>query len=205
MAFLQDHILSIIIGGLVMLAMMQVYLDGQRAGIEITTLYSGRTSTLSFVETLQHDFPNIGSRMSAADPMILNYVWNSTTKFIEFRGTIDTLDAAPVEQIKYQVVFSDSMQIEFNGTSEMVALYEVQRLVDDAGTYKITGSSAPTVREFEISLFDGSGLPVTATWDNTRQVEIRMVAVPPLSDSQVIRHNYWQTRFRPPSLALKNP
>ncbi len=205
MAFLQDHLISVIIGSIVMLMLFQIHLDGQEASVEITSHYSGYTHALSFVETLQHDFPNIGAGVNPANPMIVDYVWNATTKYIEFRGTIGTAATAPIEQIRYQVVFVDSAEINFNDSLQTVALFEVQRLVDDSGTYKITGSSTQTIREFEVSLFDGSGLAVGGAFDDTRQIEVHMVMVPPLAGKQVNRHNYFHTRFRPPSLTLKDP
>lgn len=205
MIFLQDHIISIMIGGLVMLIMATVYLDGQEAGVEITMQYSGRVNALNLIEMVQRDFSNIGSGVDTADPMILDYVWNATTKYIEFRGVVDTAATAPVELLRYQVVFVDSAQINFNDSLQTVALFEVQRLVDDAGTYRETGVSASTIREFDVSLLNATGSSVGGAFNDTRQIEVRMVALPSAIDTRINRHNYWQTRIRPPNLTLKDP
>ena len=205
MLFLHDHLISILIAGAVLLILAQVILQAQDAGIEATSRYAGYTHTLNFADVINRDFQNIGAGVDATAPMIINYSWTASSKLIEFRGAIGSAATDTVEQIKYQVFFADSVDTLIDGAEERIAVYQVRRFVmDSGGAYQFSGASIPTIREFDIELADGAGIPVTAVWDDTRQLSVRMVTVPPLMTERAQHHNEWQTRFRPTSLTLKD-
>ena len=87
---------------------------------------------------------------------------------------------------------------------QSVGAFEVQREFLDGGVYKYWGSSVATIRNFEITLRNEIGTVLTANWDSTRQIDVRMVTIPPLATDQAKYHKEWQTTFRPLSLTMKN-
>ena len=206
MYFLQDHLFSIIIAGGVLLILAQIFRDAQDAGIQDASQYSSYTHTLNFAETIQRDFRNIGAGVDAADVMISNYSWTNINKFIEFRGAVYSDSAATVHEIRYQVVYTDSLATVVDDSLQTVAVYEVQRLQKDStSTWRFAGASAPTLLDFQITLRDNADSVITApSYDNTRQIEVRMVTVPPLTPDRATHPSEWQTTFRPPSLRLKD-
>ena len=205
MYFLQDHIFSIILAGSVLLILAQIFRDAQDAGIQDASQYSSYTHTLNFAETIQRDFRNIGSGVPVSDPMITAYSWSGVNKFIEFRGAVYSDSALTVHDIRYQVVFTDSMATMVNDSLQTVPVFEVQRLQQDStGTWQFAGASAPTLLNFEIQLKDKFDMDVTApSYDNARQIFVRMITVPPLTPDRASHQAEWQTTFRPDMLRAK--
>ena len=205
MYFLQDHLFSIIIAGGVLLILAQIFRDAQDAGIQDASQYSSYTHTLNFAETIQRDFRNIGAGLAVSDVMIPNYSWSGTNKFFEFRGAVYSDSATTVHDIRYQVVFTDSVATIVDDSLQTVPVYEVQRLQQDSlGAWQFAGASAPTILDFEITLKDKFDVDVTApSYDNARQIIVRMVTVPPLTPDRASHPSEWQTTFRPEMLRQK--
>lgn len=204
MFFLQDHLISIIIAGVVLLALAQIFLEARDSGIDSTAQYSGNIHALSFIDVIQRDFQNIGAGVDALDPMIIDYKWDNTDKYFVFRGIVEPDTSTTIDQIRYQLVQTDSIQTHIDGTLQFVSVYEIQREKLNSGVYQFAGASVATIRDFEIVLKNDIGTVLSANWDSTRQVEVKMITVPPLAPDQVQYHKEWQTTFRPMSLTMKN-
>ena len=204
MFFLQDHLISIMIAGIVLLALTKLFTEIRESGVETTVQTSGNIHALDFIKILQQDFHNIGADVDAADPMIVDYRWDNVGKYITFRGNVNPDTAKTVDQIRYRLVASDSIHTHLGDSLQLIPAYEIVREQDSLGVFKYTGSSINTVREFEITLRDAAGTILAANWDSTRQIEVRMITVPPLAPDQVSHHKEWRTSFRPASLTMKD-
>ena len=199
MYLLYDHLLSIIVAGVIFLVLVQVQLTGQQTQVETTRYYAKRTQMVAFIETVQRDFQNIGAGVDPATQMIVSYTWNSTEQSIEFLATVDTTAGAPVELIKYQRL---SVPTEQSHCEEEVPCYEVQRFVHDGSAYQPDGKSMNTLTDFKIELRTWNGTPVVANLDETRQIAVRMAALSPMGREEVVKRSRWQTLFRPINLTL---
>lgn len=206
MQFLFDHLTAVMISGLIILVAVQVQRTSQDTQVETTRYYANRTHLVAFIDMLERDFQNIGSGVDPAQPMILDFSWTDSQKYLEFRATVDTTASAPVEQIKYQLVPTHLVDMGQEGTPEMVQCYELQRLVYDpvALDYQLDGKSAETLTDFEIELRTGAGYPVGANLDETRAILVRVGALSPLGVDRITERTRWQTRFQPVNLTLKD-
>ena len=201
MHVLYDHALAVFIGGLIFLVLIQLQQTGQQAQVETTRYYANRTQMVTFIETLQRDFQNIGAGVNPSDQKIVSFSWNNTEKSIEFRARVDTTAGAPVELIKYQLLPVPTEE----SSCEEVECYEVQRFVHDGIAYQADGKSMNTLTDFEIELRTWNGTPVGANLDDTREILVRVAALSPLGEAAVIKRSRWQTQLRPISLTLQNP
>ncbi len=201
MHVLYDHILAVLIGGIILLVLVQLQQTGQQTQVEVTRYYANRKQMVTFIETLQRDFQNIGAGVNPSDQKIVSFSWNNTEKSIEFRARVDTTAGAPVELIKYQLLPVPTEE----SSCEEVECYEVQRFVHDGIAYQADGKSMNTLTDFEIELRTWNGTPVGANLDDTREILVRVAALSPLGEEGVIKRSRWQTQLRPISLTLQNP
>ena len=205
MIFLQDHIFSIIIAGILLLALAQLFQEARESGVETTSQYSGNIHSLEFIKVIQQDFQNIGAGLADTSAMIIDYQWDNAAKFFVFRGDVTPADTSnAIEQIRYSLVPTDTIMTIVNDSLQSIGAFEVQREVLDGGTYEFAGASVATIRDFEITLRNDLGTALTANWDSTRQIDVRMITVPPLATDKAQFHKEWQTTFRPLSLTMKN-
>ena len=200
MLLLYDHLVALLIGGIIFLVLVQMQQTGIQAQVEVTRYYASRTQMVGFIETLQRDFQNVGAGVDPFDQKIMSFSWDDTEKSIEFLATVDTTAGAPVELIKYQLLSVP----EEESPCENVECYELQRFVHDGTAYQPDGKSMNTLTDFEIQLRMWNGLPVVDL-DDTREIFVRVAALSPLGEGGFIKRSRWQTQFRPINLTLQNP
>ncbi len=201
MHLIYDHLVAVLIAGIIFMVLIQVQWTSQQALVESTHHYTNRTKIISFVETVKQDFQNVGAGVDPSDQMIVSYTWNGSDKSIEFLARIDTTAWAPVELIKYQLL---SVPTEESHCEE-VSCYQVQRFVHDGAAYQPDGKSMNTLTDFEIELRTWNGTPVGINLDETRQIVVRMAALSPKGLEEVVKQSRWQTLFRPMNLTRQGP
>ncbi len=140
--------------------------------------------------------------MSPGEDIIEDYVWDDDEKYLTFRTVVDTTAGATAKPVQYKLVPSRTVTVEENGEATSVQCYEVQRLVFDGMIWEADGKSPDTVVEFEIELLDDRGDPLGADLSKTRQILVRVAAISPMGQDEVIRKTRWQTTFHPINLAL---
>ena len=201
MHILYDHLVAVLVAGIIFMVLVQVQLTGQQALVETTHHYTNRTKMISFVETVKQDFQNVGAGVDPSNQMIVSYTWNGTDKSIEFLARVDTTAGAPVELIKYQLLPVPTEESH----CEEVSCYQVQRFVHDGAAYQPDGKSMNTLTDFEIELRTWNGTPVGVNLDETRQIVVRMAALSPKGLEEVVKQSRWQTLFRPMNLTRQGP
>ena len=150
------------------------------------------------------------------------YTWADTTA--DFSDTPPAPPAYPVNYQPYRVRY----QWTVTGTArtldpttnayDTVPTYLVERFVNDGSGYVKSGESVNTVTLLRFDLFDIGGTPVTpAKRENTRQIEVTLMAVSPLgggTDGMIdteagvapaVSESRWNKVFRPPNLARLAP
>lgn len=204
MHFLYDHLSTLLIAGIIFLALIQLTRDGQQVQMESTQYYANRTHMVTLVETLQRDFQNLGAGVAPTDPMILSYSWTESDKSIEFLATLDTTATAPVEQIKYQLVPTPTQALIPSCLEQGVQCYEIQRFLYDGTAYQSDGGSVSTITDFALELRTASGSSVGADPNAAREIFVRVAAFSPMGKDGIIGQSRWQTRFQPLNLHMRD-
>jgi hypothetical protein len=195
MQFFYDHLTAAVVGTIVLLMVVAVQFQGQTANVESGAFYMNRVQSLSFIEIMERDFPNIGSGVTpGVDPMITAYDWSGETRYFEFWATVEAGDGATVELIRYEARPTEVDACTRAG-EECV---EVHRLIHDGTDFRPTGRSQQTLAEFEIEL-----LPAGAALEEVREVRVRMAALSAMPGQSAIGRSVWETRYRPVSLSFQ--
>ena len=197
MQFIYDNMIAAMVAAIVLFMLIGVQLSAQRANIDANLHYMSRAQTLSLIEMIERDFPNVGAGVEpGTDPMIESYDWSGSTRWFEFRAATEPSESAPVERIRYVVSPSDSPICE----EVAVDCLKVERLVDDGSGFRPSGASAGTLTEFEIEL-----TPSTGTLRDVRGIHVRLAALSMAGEASLISRTSWETRFHPFSLGLQAP
>lgn len=204
MLFQLDHIGAVLILGVLALMILIANRSNQDIQVESAQYYSGRTNMMSLIEIIEHDFRNLGAGVDASSPMILDYKWEPSDKYIEFISMVDTSVAAIPDSIKYALIPTKTIDIVLDDSLQSVQCYELQRQIYDGTTYVYGGSSIDTITELNIDLFQAGGIPSTSDLDKVRQITVKLTALSPLGVGSVIQQHRWETSFRPFNLGLKD-
>ncbi len=197
MQFIYDNMVAGLVAAIVLFMLIGVQLATQRANIDANLHYMSRAQTLSLIEMIERDFPNIGAGVEpGSDPMIERYDWSGSTRWFEFRAATDPTESAPVELIRYVVSPSTSPICE----EADVSCLKVERLVDAGSGFQPSGASAETLTEFEIEL-----TPDTGALGDVRGIRVRLAALSMAGEASLIGRTTWETRFHPFSLGLQTP
>lgn len=201
-----DHLTAIVISIVIFGVLIAMQIRVQESQVDATRHYANRTHMVSFIDVLERDLHNLGAGVDPADPMIVDYSWSGSPKFIEFQTIVDTAATATAELIRYELVPTDTVDVGANGTIDMVPCYELRRFVYDpiGSQYQLDGKSQERLTDFEIELRDGSGSPIGANLNDTRMIQVRIAAISPLGADQIVQRSRWQTLFQPINLRLKD-
>ncbi len=187
MKFIYDHLSASVLSMAVFVILVAVHLRSGETTQDQTRYYSAKTHLLQAKEMIDHDFANIGAGVARHDSVFITK--NDTT--LEFMALVVPGATEPVK-LTYIRVPTDTMEI----AGENVQLYEVQRLVDDV----LTGKSPPTLREFEIDLWDADRQETT-DFDAVAAVHVRFVVAPPLGGDDDLHAARWNRTFWPANLS----
>lgn len=191
-----DNLNAIIVGGAVMLIMAAMTMSNQTAQVDSTRYYSGRSQFSQLTEFVERDFRNLGMNADTSLGMIIGYQWDQDAKFIEFQTMSDTTDGAAPSQIKYELTTSHWEKTD----SDSIQCYELIRYAYSGGSYKDVGASMNTLTSFEIQLFDENESSVTGDLNDTRIIEVAMIAISPLGEGGTIKRLRWRKRYMPINL-----
>ena len=203
MQILLDHIAATILGITVVFILLQLQLDSHEANADALRYHANRVQTLSFLETLERDFQNIGAGVNAGGVMIVGLTNDSPTSSFEFMAMTDTTAAATVQQIKYELVPTGTATIHSGSVSQSKPTYEIRRLVRTGSGYAVTGRSSNSILEFEVTLLSASGVAVGSDFESARVVGVSLVSLSPMGHDGVTGESRWKSSFRPSSLKLQ--
>ena len=193
MAFLLDHIAATLVIGSLVLVLATLQFRAQHASVEQTAMYTAKKQTLEFADFLTRELSNIGMEMPE-DQRLEKHSSNAY-------GLTDTLRfwrkdlAGDVLKIEYVLVPADT--IVYHDTTAV--LYEMRRYQNDV----LSGRSMPTLRSFNIDLFDDSGVAVSdSLLGQARQMRIRITTALPYGDPSrfYLPEIHWGTTLRPQGL-----
>ena len=213
MQFIFDHLIAILIAGVVILVLVMNQMRTLEDGLEDTSVYIAKNNTLDLAEMIESDLNMTLHRFDTdQDP----FDWAVTTTDLEGRTTLfqlyrDSVDVSTATthriETRYRLNFVDSVYvnaIDSLGNSYIASnpLFEVIREECSYTTIPYTclpadfdhaGSSAPWVKDFRITpLQQDKSLASNIT--EAHYLQVSFIMSPPLqTERQVVDKLHWST------------
>jgi hypothetical protein len=178
-------------------------MDQQSARIDAIKYYSGRVNASQFVEIMERDFRNIGVGVEKGTAKIIDYRWDESKKYFEFKSMVDTMANASPRQIRYEMTPAAHIKFVVGNRRDSLAAYKVVRYHFENGAYKGDGGSVHSITHFNITLLDQYEQDVSKNLENARLIDVGMIALSPLGEDESAGRFRWHTRYRPVNLALE--
>ena len=198
MQVLFDYVNAFLIGGTIFFIIAAYQFRGIETAVDDNVLHITRQNVMELASILEQDIIQLPHQLPV-DSLLFDWpvVRDSNTTELTFYidhlvepALIDTTRKA----IRYELVFADSVDNE--------ALYEMRRSTctssPDAAcvAWMPDGSSAASLRSFQITPLDGDGIP-SSTPEATAYFEVRFSMAPLTSnDSMPLNQMFWGTTLR---------
>ena len=224
MQFLFDHIAAVVVSSALLLVFAAVQQRGQQSAIAAERQHAVKTSAQGYLQMLEQDIENMGSRVVRSQYECELRTDGSNTTLFHFSTLGDPRSAAPsTENVTYrlepfQTAAGMQRTVDVQGTAR--PLYRLERW--EGGTYdeatgRVTGGTRagggrPVITQFTVELrVDGPGGHQTSgrcSSMDVRSVEVSLMAalqsVEELTASQKAVHHVNTSRYgvviTPPSL-----
>lgn len=166
MIALYDHIIALVITGIIVLLLLSVKERAHQSQIERSLMYNAKKQTLEIAGTLERDLMNAGYETSPFEAAVLEYNTNAEglTDTLQFWGVGASGNRA---RIAYGVSEEDSVTAD----GQTMALYELRRWERRGGQFVRAGGTAPTLTRFHIELLGANN--ETADPEDAERFKIR--------------------------------
>jgi hypothetical protein len=172
MQFIIDHITSVLISAVVLLAGLTMLGVANRAGVRIALSQGATGNHLWLTEVLDQDLVNLGARPFDPYKAVESYVDDPDDGHLQFAAPIEP--DGGVNHVRWTWKRVGAVEIDSAGTRITVPRYDVARYVGD-GTSFSTSSQGWAAR-FSLRLLDANGIPVTAD-SLTRRVQVQVMTL----------------------------
>lgn len=198
MIALYDHIISLMVAGIIILLLFNVQQDAQQTSIERDIMYMAKTRTLDFASVLERDLINAGYGTSPVEDGILVHNTNGA-------GVTDTLlfwsmgASGEPARIAYSVKQQNTAVLD----GDTLAIYQLKRYERRGAVYVEAGGSTPTLTQFRIDLLTAGNTPTGPSTAKRLRVRFANAVMPTLEDDRYLegyRQLYWGVTLTPPSL-----
>ena len=201
MILLFDHVISIIIAGVVFL--MLITFQGNVSGTTMgrTLLYQGKKHTLELADVLERDLVNAGYSTAPNENGILDHQTANlggadVTRMFEFWTDV----AGTPARVRYELSLQEMVTLD----GIEIPLFKLSRSENAGAGWVAAGGSAPTITDFDIGLRTDNNQP-TVDLAAVRMLRIRLKnTIAPgieyrgfLSGMRVLR---WGIQIRPHNL-----
>ena len=197
MLALYDHLVAILIGGVIILLLFNVQQRTQRSSVERTMMYMAKTSTLDLASFLERDLINAGFKTPPVETGILHHnATDGVTDSLVFWGVGAGGGRA---RIAYGVSVVDSAVI----AGETVPLFELRRYERQGASFVRAGGSAPTLTGFEVTLLTSGNTPTDISTAQKLKVSLANAVLPDFGDDTHLtgyRRLFWGITLNPPGL-----
>ncbi len=195
MQFLLDHLASVVITGILLLAILATQFRGQQASVDAVQYYDAKTRLLSLVQMIERDFTNIGSGVDSVKFAITELDTVSVPAEFTFLARTDSTDSA-AHTVTYQWEEEGDVTLKDKTT---IPTYTVRRIIDGS----ISGTSTGAVTNFRIDLFTADSFIVAANYAATRFINVSVKSVSTLGTVAQVEQSAWNKSFRPVNLTRK--
>lgn len=197
MIAIYDHLVAILIGGVIILLLFNVQQRTQQSSVERTMMYMAKASTLDLASFLERDLMNAGFNTPPVENGVLHInTTDGVTDSLVFWGVGAGGTRA---RIAYGASRVDTAII----AGEVVPLLELRRYERRGASFVRVGGSAPTLTSFEITLLTLGNIPADPS--TARKIKARLTnAVLPDFESDThltgYRRLHWGITLTPPGL-----
>lgn len=189
MQFIHDHIIATMVGTILLMVMLSLRFEQQRADIEATQFYATKKQQIALLDVIGRDLENVGAGVPAGEDMILQ----ADAGGFRFRKELDDGTQAEVVYLREGPV--DTVSV--NGSPTPV--YDVRRIIRDLSDPNRVDSAGAfgNVLQLQIRLhpYDAANL------DTARAIEVTVESA--LPEGVSLPRSAWTAVFRPPNLALR--
>lgn len=197
MIALYDHLVAILVGGVIILLLFNVQQRTQKSTVERTMMYMAKTSTLDMASFIERDLMNAGFNTPPVETGVLYHnTTGSVTDSLVFWGVGAGGTRA---RIAYGVSAVDSATI----AGERVPLYELRRYERQGSSFVRAGGSAATLTDFEITLLTAGNIPTDVSTAQKLKVRLSNAVLPEFGDDTHLtgyRRLFWGITLSPPGL-----
>ncbi|MFQ5571686.1 MAG: hypothetical protein ACE5G0_18555 [Rhodothermales bacterium] len=204
MVFLYDHVISLIVGSIVVLMLFTVQQRSQQVNVERTMTYVAKKQLLEFADVLERDFTNIGYGSAPNDSVLTAFHVRAdgVTDTLAFWGAKETNLGTVRVQIRYVVSLVDSVVVD----EGPIPVYQLRRYEREAsGLWVEAGGSPATLSRFSLTpMVAGSTNTADFQQADQLQVQVANVVMPtnyePDNITRGFRHLYWGIMVTPGSV-----
>lgn len=195
MQFLFDHLASVVITGIILLAIIATQFRGQQASVDAVQFYDAKTRMLSLVQMVERDFTNIGSGVDSVKYAITDLDTVSVPAEFTFLARTDSANFA-AQTVTYQWEEEGSVRLK---DKSYVPTYTVRRLINGV----TSGISSGAITDFRIDLFTADSIVIGTNYASTRLVNVSMKSVSTIGTVQQAEQSHWNKSFRPVNMTRK--
>lgn len=189
MQFIHDHLIATIVGAILLMVLLTLRLEQQRANVEATQFYAVKKQQIALIDMIERDIENVGSGVPLGEPMILQ----ADAEGLRFRKELADGTQAEVAYLRE----GPAGTVSLNGTE--VPVYHVRRIVRDVNdpSRVDSGGAFESILQFQVRLhpYDPANL------DAARAIEVTLESALPSGVS--VPRSAWTAVFRPANLALR--
>ena len=128
MQFIHDHLIATIVGAILLMVLLTLRLEQQRANVEATQFYAVKKQQIALIDMIERDIENVGSGVPLGEPMILQ----ADAEGLRFRKELADGTQAEVAYLRE----GPAGTVSLNGTE--VPVYHVRRIVRDGdGSWRL--------------------------------------------------------------------
>ena len=188
MIVIYDHLVAVLVGGVILLLLFNVQQRVNQSSVERTMTYMAKSNMLALTSYLERDLMTAGFNTPPVESGILAHdTTNGITDTLAFWG-VGASGART--RIAYGISFVDSAMIN----DEVKPLYQLRRYERQGNTFVQVGGSGPNLTQFDIRLLTKGNLE--ADFFTAARFKLRLaVAVFPNFESDAHLTGYRQLRW----------
>ncbi len=204
MIILYDHIISLLIVGVIVLLLFNVQQRAQQSSIERTMMYNAKKHTLDLASFLERDLANAGFETPPVEQAVLEHNTDADgiTDTLQFWGVGASGERT---RIAYGVSVVDTFRTTFRQMELVLPLYELRRYERRGPDFVRAGGSAPTLTRFRVDLrTSGDGVADLETVQRFR-LRFANAVLPDFNSDKYLkgyRQLHWGATVSSPSLRV---
>jgi hypothetical protein len=172
MQLILDHLTSVIVSAVVLLAGLTMLGVANRAGVRVSMSQGATGNHLWITEVLDQDMVNLGAMPFNPYLAVQSYASYPDSGHLQFLAPIEP-DSA-VQQVRWVWRKTGEVEIDSARVRITVPRYDVFRYTGDGTNF--SSSSRGWAARFSLRLLDGGGLPVTED-SLTRRVQVHVMTL----------------------------
>jgi hypothetical protein len=186
------QILSVMIGGAVILLLVQAQANGSREATATTGYYMAQAQSASLVAAMDRDVPNIGAEVPTGTPAFLAAETAANRRVLEFRARL--WGASAVQRVRYEAT---PVAVARCGAGA-ASCWQLTRQAYDDGA-----AATPAAAIGLATAVAFRALPAGVPLDAATSVEVQLTVPLAQGANAAVQHRTLQRRYRLPNLQYR--